>query len=114
MALTEEQKEEAIAQYIEAQLSEEDRAYKKLLDAARIAMDDAELHFAELQSKCPHPLIMRVHKNEGSTGGWDRCNDSYWTSHKCNMCDKRWHTHQRWAQVGGRQGHPDDKEAKET
>lgn len=113
MALTDIQLEKAKAAYILTQLSERDVKFKAEIDAARAAMDAAEDHFAILQSMCPHPLIMRDHKNGSSTGNWDRSTDSYWTDHKCTMCDKRWQTGQRWAYVGDKHGHPNDIAAKE-
>lgn len=113
MTLTPEQMEQAKAAYILSQLSEKEIAFKAEIDATRAAMEAAEDSFHILQQMCPHPLIMREHKNEGSSGNYDRSADCYWTSHKCTMCDKRWTTNQRWKHVGGGQGHPNDVAAKE-
>lgn len=113
MALTPEQEAEARRLYIESKLTPEERDHAHKLQEARIVMEAAELAFAELQRSCPHPLIAREYKNEGSTGGWDRDSDSFWTRHRCTLCDLRWNTGQRWKYVGGRLGLPDDPEAKE-
>lgn len=110
--LTPEQEEEARRLYIESKLTPEEKEHAHKLREARIVMESAELAFAALQKSCPHPLVARVHKNEGSSGNWDRA-DSYWTSHRCTLCDLRWSTSQRWQYLGGRLGLPTDKEAKD-
>lgn len=42
----------------------------------------------ELQNLCKHPNADK--KYNGSTGNWDRNDDSYWIEYKCPDCDKRW------------------------
>ena len=110
--LSPEQEEEARRLYIESKLTPEEKDYAHNLREARIMMEAAELAFAALQKGCPHPLIARVCKNEGSSGNWDR-NDSHWTSHRCTLCDLRWSTSQRWGYLGSRLGLPTDQEAKD-
>jgi hypothetical protein len=113
MTLTAAQLKIATDAFILTQLSETELKFKAEIDEVRAKKNAADDYLAKLQSLCPHPLIMRDHKNSSSIGGYDRGSDSYWTDHKCTMCDKRWQTNQRWAQVGGKQGHPNDIAAKE-
>lgn len=108
--LTPEQEEEARRLYIRTQLSPDEVAHWDKLNAADAAADAAQEAFNVLQEACPHPLILRETKNKGNTGNWDR-DDSYWTEHKCLMCNKWWTTSQRWQRLGGKHGHPEDKEA---
>lgn len=108
MSLTEKQRIAAERAYIIASLTN-----RELEILAEVEYwDKQELLVSEnqkrLQSECTHPLIMRVHKNEGISGGWDRSEDVYWTSHHCSLCYLRWHTNQRWDIVGERKGHPND------
>lgn len=110
--LTPEQEAEARALYIESKLTPEEKEHAHKLREARIVMEAAELAFAALQQTCPHPLIARDHKNEGSSGNWDR-SDSYWTRHHCTICDLRWHTNQRWKYLGTGLGLPTDQAAKD-
>lgn len=107
MGLSDKQKAEAERLYQMKHLSDDDHlvlATLKSLDGQLDALQDRR---DDVASKCSHPLIMRDTQHCGSDGGWDRTS-SYWTTHKCNLCDKRWTTNQRWKQVGGKHGHPDD------
>ena len=113
MILTEEQKAEAIHTYILSKLTAEEAAATARVRKAREAKQKADADWADAQDACLHPLIARDIKNEGSRGGWDN-EDSYWTSHTCQLCDLRWVTDQRWDRVGGRKGLPDDEEARKT
>jgi hypothetical protein len=112
MSLTLAQQEEAKRVYIRSKLTPAEKAHYTKLCKADAKVEAAQAAYDKLQKSCPHPLIAREHKNEASTGGWDRGDDSYWTSHKCTLCGLRWSTDQRWDLVGGRRGMPDDEEAK--
>ncbi len=55
--------------------------------AAEAALIEAE---NALQALCIHPLhAVQVH-HDSNTGNYDPSADSYWTDHKCCLCDKRW------------------------
>jgi hypothetical protein len=41
-----------------------------------------------LQEKCPHTNVTK--KYNGSTGNWDRSQDSYWIEYSCPDCKKFW------------------------
>lgn len=110
--LTDHQREEAERLYIESRLTPEERDHAHKLREALIVMEAAELAYAALQKSCPHPLIAREHEDEGDCGNWDR-DDSYWTRHRCTLCDSRWTTNQRWKYLGGRLGLPSDEQARE-
>lgn len=109
--LTPAQEAEARNMYIRTQLSPEDVEHWDKLKAADAAADAAQEAYNVLQEACPHPLLLRETANKGNTGNWDR-NDTYWTEHKCHMCDKRWTTSQSWQHRGGKHGHPNDEKVK--
>lgn len=49
-----------------------------------------QLH--SLQENCPHEDL--TYKYGGSSGNWDKSDDSYWIDWKCNDCYKTWTTSQ--------------------
>lgn len=111
--LTPQQEEEAKRLYITSQLTSAQLEHANFLKELDAEIGCLQEKYNAAQKLCEHPLIAREHKNEGSSGGWDRDSDSYWTSHKCTLCNMRWTTHQRWKYVGGQLGLPTDPEAKD-
>jgi hypothetical protein len=101
------------AAFIREHLSEEDKWVQSKMAALHIELKNAQRGIKEQQGLCSHPLISRVIKNEGSSGNWDR-DDSYWTSHRCEICDLRWSTDQSWNSTGDRLGLPDNTQGKDS
>ena len=114
MALTAAQEEEARRLYVRSLLTPAEKRIETKLAKARAKADAAQLEFNTLQKQCPHPLVSRTATNRGDSGNWCRGDDSYWTNHVCGLCGMYWTTGQRWKYVGGKHGHPDDQEAKES
>lgn len=56
-----------------------------IINKHQLKWDTAE---RELQSICTHPDATKKHC--GSTGNWDRNDDSYWIEFKCPDCNKFW------------------------
>lgn len=98
--------------FIRSQLSDDDKCVQSHMSRLKGELIQANLGIKHQQTVCSHPLIAREAKNEGSRGNWER-DESYWTRHRCEICDLRWFTNQSWKNVGGRLGLPDDKEAKD-
>ena len=98
------------AAFIRDLLSDDDKWVQSRMIALKTEINIANAEILKQQDLCSHPLVVRVIKNEGSSGNWDR-DDHYWTSHRCEICDLRWSTNQSWKNVGGRLGLPNDKEA---
>jgi hypothetical protein len=111
MALTPEQMKEAEALYIRTNITALAQNIADAIAREKTLIEASQVRIKVLQEKCPHPLIARATKNHGSGGDWDE--RTYWTTHKCSICDLFWSTSQRWEYVGGRMGLPDDEEAKE-
>ena len=111
MSLTPEQEVEARAIYVWERLSGAEQDLVREFSALDAEIEALDLRREVLVETCAHPLIVRTTKNDGWTNDWDRTS-AYWTNHECGICRKRWATTQRWKHVGGRQGHPDDLEAK--
>ena len=109
--MTEQEIEEAKELYRLSKLTPQELSFRENFLLVRDRMETLELEYKNLQQQCPHPLIMRETKNEGSTGGWDRDSDSFWTTHHCKLCDSRWWTNQRWKYIGDGLGLPSNKEA---
>ncbi len=109
--MTEQELEEAKQLFRFSKLSEAEKSYYQELQRVKSQMEHFELLYTDMQKSCPHPLVMRDTKNEGSTGGWDRDSDSFWTVHNCNLCGLRWWTNQRWKYISNGLGLPTDKEA---
>lgn len=51
------------------------------------------LEIEELRALCPHENL--TYKLCGSTGHWDRSDDSYWIDWSCQDCGKKWTTDQK-------------------
>lgn len=107
---TESLKKEIEEQLRIKQLTPEEYSLLQEIEKQRARLEKEEDKLSALHKKCPHPLAMRLVKNEGYSGGWDKT-EAYWTSHKCEMCGKYWHTDQRWKYLGGKLGLPDDAAA---
>lgn len=49
------------------------------------------------QDVCPHENL--VYSREGSSGNWDRSEDSYWFHFLCDDCNKNWTAPQTYEEL---------------
>lgn len=112
MSMTEEQKKEAILEYITARLDKYDLDIQNTVNYQTATIAAARASIKEAQERCRHPLIARETENEGSSDNWDR-SSYYWTNHHCIVCGLKWRTNQSWKQVGTKLGLPTDEEARD-
>jgi hypothetical protein len=77
-----------------------------IIDDLKAQIKDAQDKIKQIQEACPHPLIVRETKNHGVTGNYDDPQGTYWTEHKCNLCEHTWTTDQSWKNTGDKLGLP--------
>ncbi len=100
--LTDQEKKETIEIYRLRKLEKDQRELYYEISEYRRIIEETKEKIVKSQTECSHPLVMRETENRGSTGNWDRNDDSYWTNHECTLCGKRWTTDQDWEKTENR------------
>lgn len=97
----------AIKHYIMSRVSDKNRKDHNTILRASALINKLEDKIHAIQhEECDHPLIARETKDRGSSGHWDDTEGTYWTDHKCFICNLRWTTDQNWKNTGDGMGYP--------
>jgi hypothetical protein len=76
------------------------------------SISKASQALSELQKECNHSGDL-TYKFNGSSGNYDRSQDSYWIEWKCNDCGERWNTTQENIHHQTKIQYPNSREIRE-